>query len=186
MTTDLATLPQQARDVAPSAAIVTLWQQVQADYLPRADFFDLAVTLLHVARSTVAVLVSQLLADARPEQPIQGSAPHDYSERDRASLETVTEDADTAEERLENFVTATLEQYSRDELLDVAADYGATGWVWRTDGEPCDYCRDREGTEYDMGTEFRDHPHCDCYPEPIFDGGFSDLAEEDAREEEEA
>ena len=182
--TELADLPEQARNVAPTAAIVALWQQVEAD-LPRADFFDLALTLLHIARSAVAVMVSQVLADMHPEQPIQGSTAHDFSERDRASLTTCTEDPETAEDRLENFVTATLEQYSRDELLDIAADYGATGWVWRTDAEPCDYCRDREGTEYDITEPFRDHPHCDCYPEPIFDGGFSDLAEADAREEDE-
>lgn len=183
--TDLSGVPAQARSVAPTAAILAAWGQVESDYLPRADFLTLAANLLHIARSQVSLAVGVILARMQPQHPVVGPVVKDYQERDQASLQTVTEDTDAAAERIERFVTATLEQYSRDEVLDIASDYGATGWIWRTDAEPCEYCADREGNEYGIEETFRDHPNCDCYPEPIFDGGFSDLAEADAREEDE-
>lgn len=176
----LSQVPQQAQRFAPVAPILATWAQVNAGTNTRDGWVRSSLSSLFTARIVVQHLAHIALAAIAPQQPITGRVVDDYTARDEASLSTVTESPDDAEMRIERFVRATIEQYARDEILDISADLGATGWAWRTDFEPCDYCLEREGKEFGLDQEFVDHPNCGCYPEPIFDDGFSELAEQDA------
>lgn len=131
-------------------------------------FLSRAAQTLHVSRAFITSGVEVLVASLQPFTRVIGKGAEDFSERDMSSLQTVIEDADSAQVRIERFVRSTLTQYARDEYLDIAAEYGAVGWVWRADGANCDYCTDRDGQEYGLEVEFRDHPNCNCYPEATF------------------
>lgn len=171
--TELASLPSEAKTAAPTDLAARLYAAYVAGRIDRETFTLGVLAALHVARSAVAIraevaLLEWLAAHGLTAHAL-GIVPPDYSERDAASLETVLDNTDTAETRLERFVSATVEQYARDAVLDAAAQREASGWIWRTSGESCDYCRPREGRRYEVTDTFRDHPGCDCYPEPIFD-----------------
>lgn len=165
------------------AAVTGAYASWQAGKITERMFMGTATQALHVARVSVSFFVNVALAAARPDVRPVGRGADDYSDRDKASLKTVTEDPAQAEARLERFVRSTLTQYGRDEYLDLASEYGATGWVWRTEMANCDYCADRDGQEFGLDVEFRDHPNCNCYPEAIFDAGFSNLAHVESESE---
>lgn len=166
--------------MSPVVPILASWASVSAGQSTRDQFIETACNALHVSRIVVQHIAHVTVAAVAPAQPVAGRVIDDYRDRDAASLRTVTETPEVAQARIERFVTSTLEQYGRDELIDISADFGSSGWIWRTDSDPCDYCAEREGQHYDLGDEFRDHPNCGCYPEPVFDLGYSDHAHDKA------
>lgn len=175
----MADAQEQCRNLATVSTVLGLWQASQDGALTEEKFISLAAQRLSIARIVITSIVEAAIARQRPLEPIVGRGADSFTDRDESSLATVIEDSDDAEMRIERFVSATLEEYTRDEIIDIAADYGATSWIWRTDGDSCDYCQAREGTEFGLDVLFKDHPNCNCYPEPVFDAGFSHLVEDE-------
>ena len=165
---------------APAVAgVIGAWEAWQGGKINAKIFFGAATQTLQLARLSITHAVEIAIARQVPQVRPLGKGIGDFTPLDTTSLHTVTDDPETAESRIRRYVESTLAQHSRDEHLELAAEYGATSWVWRTDGASCDFCQDREGKIFSMWDEFRDHPGCNCYPEAQFDAGFSDLAQED-------
>lgn len=164
-----ATAQAQTSKLAPVATIAALWAQVEAGDLDLENFFSTACQSLHLARVIVTSVVESLIARERPDAPVIGAGADDYTERDRASLETVTSEPEQADMRLRRFVASTISQYAADELISIGAEYGSTAWRWVTVGDNCEFCDSRDGLEFELSEERRTHMTCDCEVELIFD-----------------
>lgn len=150
-----------------AAAVVLL----QAGEVDREFFIDLLTGFLAAARTSVAVAVEKMLATVYLLEPV-GFVPRDYSERDRASLETVLGDgqAATTSVRVQTFVSATLDQATRDFQIELGKIHGATHWTWTVlnRSEACDDCLAKDGNIFPIDSYMFDHPHCECYPQMQF------------------
>lgn len=149
---------------------------------PWSEVVSFIVSMLAGLRQVIANRTDAKLAQQLGVDPV-GRTARDLTARDEASLTTIRDrysDDDIAE-RVERFVEDTLLQYEQDEMLDAAAEFGATSWQWETVGDNCDECDEKDGQEFSITENFRTHPGCNCKPVPVFAGGYSDLAEEEAR-----
>lgn len=162
-----------ASTVAQVAAIYAVWE---AGRITTAELTALVAAAVNAANAAASTLADAYVA-AHVEQflgiptPTVGRPPRDDTDRLVQAVRTILDDdAEVAPSRFERLAhSEPLETAQRATVEVMAAQPEVIGWRRQMDANPCELCEwwYADGRIYKTTTEFRQHPGCNCQPEPV-------------------
>lgn len=183
-----------ASTVAQAGAVVAAWQ---AGQLSTPEAGQLVAAVVVAANATAATLADSYVS-ASIEQaagvpvPAAGLPPRDDTDRLTEAVLTILDDPkepepddepeaeESDDEEPVDTVTMRIERLARSEPLEAAQNHAVDvmaaqprviGWRRVLDADPCELCQwlAANGRVFRTTTTFKQHPNCNCQPEPVLE-----------------